>query len=134
MELRNIRLHLANVAKHPTEKTLEVIGTNVIRKKTEDGNFSKEVESYTILCAVRKNDTLKIKVPASMASLVTTLQDHLRNEIRPYVSFTGLKLTAYAMNANGTLYSGISGKADSFTITNTVQEPDLDEALFTIEE
>lgn len=128
MNLRNIRLTLANVARTTNSKTMDVINVGTTRVRLEDGSYSDEISNYTVTCAGYRGDSLKIKFPVTVAEKIETLKNHLYNDELVEISFSGLKLTAYAMKANdGSILSGVSAKADDFEIH--VKELDIDEYI-----
>ena len=55
-------------------------------------------------------------MPKELASKVTALNDALGDDVTVLVTFTGLKLKAYAMRGNGeyAVNSGVSARADDF--------------------
>ncbi len=119
MKLRNVRLTLANVNTTTNKRDMEVLETSVNRVKLDDGTWSRDVESYSIHCAAYRGDVLKVKVPKELAEKVTKLNDALGDDITVSVTFTGLKLKAYAMKGNGdnAIISGVSARADDFEFT-----------------
>lgn len=128
MNLRNVRLTLANVARTTNAKTMDVINVGTVRVRLEDGNYSNEISNYTVTCAGYRGDSLKIKFPVTVAEKITELKKHLENDELVEISFKGLKLTPYALKANdGSILSGVSAKADDFEIF--VKELDLDEEI-----
>lgn len=96
---------------------MEAVETSVNRVRLDDGTLGKDVESYSIHCLAYRGDILKVKVPKELAGKVTQLNDALGDDVTVNVTFTGLKLKAYAMKGNGdyAVNSGVSAKADDFT-------------------
>lgn len=96
---------------------MEAVETSVNRVRLDDGTLGKDVESYSIHCLAYRGDILKVKIPKELASKVTQLNDALGDDVTVNVTFTGLKLKAYAMKGNGdyAVNSGVSAKADDFT-------------------
>lgn len=123
MKLRNIRLTLANVNTATNKRDMEVVETSVNRERLSDGTIGRDVESYNIHCVAYKGDILKVKVGKELAGKVSELNTALRDDVTVLVTFTGLKLKAYALKAtDGSIISGVSGRADDFEYT--VQDSD----------
>lgn len=127
MKLKNLRLATANVARTTSAKDFECLETSVNRVRNDDGAYTRDVDSYSIHCSAYKGDTIKVKVPKTLATKVTELTDSLSNDVTVMITFTGLKLTAYAMIGNdGKLYSGVSAKADDFTFVTISTDFDVE--------
>lgn len=130
MKLRNLRTPLSSVAKTTNAKGLEVISTSTVKKRNEaNTGFTDEIEGYAIECSVYRGDTLKIKFPVTVADKIANLKKLLDEDVTVEISFTGLKISPYAMIArDGTLLSGVSGKATDFEIIkelrNEIEELD----------
>ena len=107
MKLKNIRLTLANVNTTTNRKDMEAVETSINRVRLDDGTLGKDVESYSVHCLAYRGDILKVK----------QLNEALGDDVTVNVTFTGLKLKAYAMKGNGdyAVNSGVSAKADDFT-------------------
>lgn len=115
MKLKNIRLTLANVNTTTNRKDMEVVETSINRERLQDGTMGRDIESYSLHCTAYKGDILKVKVPKELAGKVTKLSQALSDDVTVLVTFTGLKLKAYAMKASdGSIISGVSGRADDF--------------------
>lgn len=115
MKLKNIRLTLANVNTTTNRKDMEVVEISTNRVRLEDGTIGKDIESYSIHCSAYKGDVLKVKVGKELAGKVTKLASALNDDVTVLVTFTGLKLKAYAMKASdGSVISGVSGRASDF--------------------
>lgn len=115
MKLKNLRLTLANVNTTTTKRDMEVVETSVNRVRLQDGTWSRDVDSYSLHCVAYKGDILKVKVPKNLADKVTKLNDALHDDVTVLVTFTGLKLKAYAMKAtDGSIISGVSATATNF--------------------
>ena len=128
MKLRNVRLTLANVARTTNAKTMEAISVGSIKVRLDDGTYSDEITNYTIDCAAYRGDTLKVKFPVTVADKIAALKKHLDDDALVEISFSGLKLTPYAMKANdGSVLSGVSAKADDFELH--VKTLDLDDEI-----
>ena len=123
MKLRNIRLTLANVNTTTSRKDMEVVETSLNRVRLEDVTIGRDVESYNLHCVAYKGDILKVKVGKELAGKITKLNDTLNDDVTVLVTFTGLKLKAYALKAtDGSIISGVSGRADDFNFE--VQDSD----------
>lgn len=98
---------------------MEAVETSVNRVRLEDGTLGRDIDSYSIHCLANKGDVLKVKVPKELVEKVTKLSDALGDDVTVNVTFTGLKLKAYAMKGNGeyAINSGVSAKADDFEYT-----------------
>ena len=116
MKLKNLRLTLANVNTTTNKKDMEAVETSVNRVRLENGEWGRDIDSYSIHCGAYHGDILKVKVPKELASKVTALNDALGDDVTVLVTFTGLKLKAYAMRGNGeyAVNSGVSARADDF--------------------
>lgn len=116
MKLKNLRLTLANVNTTTNKRDMEVVETSVNRVRQEDGTLCRDVDSYSLHCIAYRGDILKVKVPKELAEKVTKLTDALSDDVTVNVTFTGLKLKAYAMKGNGEsgVISGVSAHADDF--------------------
>ena len=128
MKLKNLRLTLANVNTTTNRKDMEVVETSVNRVHLEDGTWGRDVDSYSLHCCAYHGDILKVKVGKELASKVTALNDALGDDVTVLVTFTGLKLKAYAMRGNGDsgIISGISARADDFEFeVKTVVDDDF---------
>lgn len=122
MDLKNVRLTLANVARTTNSKTMPVNRVSTIHKKDDAGNWTEEVIGYVLECSAYRGDVLKVKFPLTVKDHYEELEKLLGNDMLVEVSFTGLKLTPYAMKlANGTLLSGVSAKATDFSIASSTQ-------------
>lgn len=117
MKLKNVRLTLANVARTTNSKTMSVNDAGAIYKKDDDGNWTQEIDGYYVDCSAYRGDTLKIKFDKSVANKIAQLQKELENDVEIEISFTGLKLTPYALKSStGSVLSGVSAKAEDFAI------------------
>lgn len=120
MKLQSIRLFLGNIARTTNTKTLPALKTGTIKKKDANGNFTSEIQEYYVECGTRMSDSIKIKFPLSAKADIEKLEEMLKNDMLVEISFSGLKLTAYALQTNnGTLLSGVAGKATAFTIASS---------------
>lgn len=130
MKLKNIRITMANVARTTNAKSMEVIATSVIQKRNESNTgFTNEIEGYAVDCSAYRGDTLKVKFPVTVEAKINKLKKLLYNDATVEISFTGLKLTPYAMlGKDGSLISGVSAKADDFEIIKAtpIEYPELD--------
>lgn len=128
MKLKNLRVTLANIAKTTNAKTLEATGTGVINEKDNSGMWTTNAIGYTVECAVYRGDTIKVKFPVETAEKIIELKKMLENDVTVMISFTGLKLTPYALKAtDGSIISGVSAKADDFEIVeSTMDELDIE--------
>lgn len=125
MKLKNVRVNLASVNRVASQKTCEVVEVKTNYKRLDNGTPSREPESYSIVCAGNRYDTFAVKVLPTIASKVTKVSDALKKEQEVIIEFQNIKLSLYAMVNNGTLYSGVSGKADDFTIVSTTDDDEI---------
>ena len=126
MKLKNLKVTLANIARTTNTRTLDVISVGKIHKRDEDGKITKEIENLFIDCACRGGDSIKIKFPTSVEAKVTDLAKMLEDDVTVSISFTGLKLTPYALKkADGSIISGVSGKAEDFAIEQSISDSDI---------
>ena len=121
MRLKNLRLTLANVARTTNAKTMPVNSVGEIHLQDETtGKPLDEITGYTVTCSAYRGDELKIKFPITVKEKWEELKAELENDVNIEISFTGLKLTPYAMKtASGTVLSGVSAKADDFKIESS---------------
>lgn len=125
MKLKNVRLTLANVARTTNSKTMPVNEAGAIYKLDELGKKTEVVDNYYIDCSANKGDVLKVKFPVTpeIAERIEQLKADLENDVDIEISFSGLKLTAYAIKTeSGSVLSGVSGKAEDFTIVTSVED------------
>jgi len=127
MKLSSVYLIDKNVFSKPAK--IVVVGTGTYNEQGKT-NTGRDFDGYTISCVARRNDTLKVKVPKeNNSALITKIDDALQNGSEVYVSFSNLKLKAYAMLVeDNRVLSGISAKADSFQIV-AIQEVDEDDDI-----
>lgn len=125
MKLKNLRLTLANIARTTNSKTLPANSTSKIYGKNEDGTPSDTLEGYAINCTTYRGDNINIKFGTDVAEKIEKLNKELENDVNIEISFTGLKLTPYALKrTDGSVQSGVSGRADDFEIA-TIENDDL---------
>lgn len=124
MKLRSLRLSLANVARTTNSKTLEVTNAGKTMKRDASGNLTNELDYPYVECSVYRGDTLKIKFPVELADKVDDLRKKIEdNDVIIEISFDKLKLIPYALKSQtGTVLSGVSAKADDFTIVSEALE------------
>lgn len=125
MKLSSVYLIDKNVFSKPAK--IAVVGTGTYNLQENTG---RDFDGYTISCVARRNDTLKVKVPKeNNSAVITQITDALENGSEVYVSFSNLKLKAYAMTVeDNRVLSGVSAKADSFQIV-AIQEVDEDDDI-----
>ena len=125
MKLKNIRLTLGNVNTAPNRKDMTVTDVLINRARNEDGSMGKDIQNYVIACAAYKGDILKVKIGIEHAEKFTKLSNALKDDATVLVTFSGLKLRAYAMlGDNGQVISGVGASAEDFEFT--VKELDDD--------
>lgn len=122
MKLKNVRVTLASINRVASKKACEVVEVKTNYKRLDGGTFSREPESYSIVCAGNRYDTFAVKVSPATASKVTKVADALANEQDVEIEFQNLKLSLYAMLNNGVLYSGVSGRADDISVVNVLDD------------
>ena len=125
MQLKNLKLDLSAVNRNKNATEIEAVDVGTNRKRNADGSYSKEIDTFTISCAANRGDTLKVKVPPECSGKMAELSTLLRSDATVMVKFTNLKLFAYAMQTNGNLYSGVSGRADDFEISSKILADDF---------
>ena len=117
MKLKNLRLTLANVNTTTSRKDMEVVETSVNRVRLDDGTWGKDIDSYSLHCCANHGDIIKMKVGKEHAAKVTALNDALSDDVTVTVTFSGLKLKAFAMKGKSNSdypISGVSGSALDF--------------------
>lgn len=126
MFLRNLKLGIGNIGRTTNSKTLDVNRTGKSHKRDANGKITDVVECLFVECACRNGDSIKIKFPLEVEEKINELSKLLENDYTVAISFTGLKLTPYALKkADGNILSGVSGKADDFTIEKSLNDDDL---------
>lgn len=131
MKLNSLRIGMANVARTPNAKTLEVVNTGATKVRLDNGTYSDQIDNYIVECAVNRGDTLKVKFPLSVANKIENLKNFLYDDnALVEISFTNLKLFPYALKTNdGSVLSGVSAKADDFEIHVKEFDMDFDDTL-----
>ena len=123
MKLKNVRISLPNIATTTNAKTLSVNEVGTSYRYDEIGNKTDEIDFHFIECAAYRGDSLKVKFPAELTEKIEQLKKDLENDVEIRISFKNLKLTLYAMKAkDGSVLSGVSGKADDFTVETSVDD------------
>lgn len=126
MKLKNVKMMLGCIARTTNSKELDVIRTGKNYKRDENGNILEEIDYLYVECACRNGDSIKIKFPLEVEEKINELSKLLENDFTVSISFTGLKLTPYALKkADGNILSGVSGKADDFTIEKSLNDEDF---------
>lgn len=116
MRLKNLRLSISNVARTSNARTLAVNSVGEIHA----ADRSNEIIGFSITCSVYRGDELRIKLPLTVQEKWEQLKIALESDINIEISFTALKLTAYALKTEtGNIISGVSAKADDFEIVST---------------
>lgn len=117
MKLKSLSLTLANVARTSNARTLEAVNAGTQKKRDETKKLTEDIDFAYVECAARRGDILKIKFPAELAEKVLDLNRQLDRDEIISISFQNLKLVPYALKAqDGSVLSGVSAKADDFTI------------------
>lgn len=121
MKLKSLRLSLACIARTSNARTLAVNSVGEIHATDkETGRPLDEIIGYSIICSVYRGDELKIKFPITVKEKWEQLKIALESDINIEISFTALKLTAFALKTEtGNIISGVSAKADDFEIAST---------------
>ena len=120
MKLNNLRLTIANIARKSSEKTLPVNSAGITYKRSADGTVTTEIDHCFINCLANRGDTIKIKFPAILFDRVEELKNSLNDGANIEISFTNLKIFPYALKGNNdSIISGVTGKADDFSIVTT---------------
>lgn len=128
MKLKNVRLVLGNVARTTNAKTLPVNSVGTIYEMDENSKPTEKITGYTVTCSAYRGDELKIKFPLEVASKIDELKKQLENDVEIEISFSKLKLTPYALKTkSGDVISGVSAKADDFTIESNKSDDLLDD-------
>lgn len=128
MKLKNVRLVLGNVARTTNAKTLPVNSVGTIYEMDENSKSTEKITGYTVTCSAYRGDELKIKFPLEVASKIDELKKQLENDVEIEISFSKLKLTPYALKTkSGDVISGVSAKADDFTIESNKSDDLLDD-------
>ena len=108
---------MANVNTTAGRKDMEVVETSVNRVRLDEGWWGKDIDSYSLHCCANHGDIIKIKVGKEHAAKVTALNDALSDDVTVTVTFSGLKLKAFAMKGKSNSdypISGVSGSALDF--------------------
>ena len=120
MKLRSLRLNMSAVGRTSNSKTLEALAAGTINKRDDSGNTTDTVDYTYVDCAANRGDTLRVKFPAELKDKIADLRDQLEDDVIINISFEKLRLLPYALRANdGSVLSGVSAKADDFTIVSS---------------
>ncbi len=120
MKLRNLNLTIADVARTSRDNTLEAVNAGIQKKRGENGTPTNETDFVYVECAVRRGDILKVKFPPELSGKITDLKGRLDSDEIINISFTNLRLIPYALAGNnGAIISGVSAKAEDFTIESS---------------
>lgn len=127
--LRNLHLNLSNVAQTTNAKSMPVNGTNEIYERDENGQKTDTLKNLVVDCSGYRGATLSVKFPTTIKEKFDDLKKQLENDVNIQISFTKLKLTAYALKTDdNSVLSGVSAKADDFTIVSSIADSiDLDD-------
>lgn len=118
MLLKDIKLGLENVVADPSKSTVQVVGARPVTDK------ESVITGYRLEIATRKCSKNPVKLPnkPEVQQNIEILQKLLKKQDFVEVRLVNHVVMAYAMLSNGNLISGVSIKADSFTIV----EPDAE--------
>ena len=129
MKLKNMRLTLASVAKTPDAKSMEVNAVGKVYKRDKQDNPTSELDYVYADCGAIKGDFLRVKFPKELESKINDLRSLLDDDVPVNITFEKLKLFPYALRTDeGQLLSGVSAKADDFTIVSPAVD-DIDDAV-----
>ena len=112
MSLSDLRLTLANVVADPSKPTVQVVDA---RTDTDD---KQNITGYrlTMLACKYKRNPVKLPATPENRALVERLNDMFHTQDIVEISLTNPVVKAYSMSSNGSNFSGVSVKADSFSI------------------
>lgn len=121
MMLKDIRLDLSNVVANPSKSTVQVVGA---RPETDKESV---ITGYRLEIATRKCSKNPVKLPnkPEVQQNIENLQKLLKKQDFVEVKLMNHTVMAYALISSGNLISGVSIKADSFTIVEQEAEVDL---------
>ncbi|MCQ5144336.1 hypothetical protein [Enterocloster bolteae] len=121
MMLKDIRLDLSNVVANPSKSTVQVVGA---RPETDKESV---ITGYRLEIATRKCSKNPVKLPnkPEVQQNIENLQKLLKKQDFVEVKLMNHTVMAYALISSGNLISGVSIKADSFTIVEPEVEEDL---------
>ncbi len=129
MKLKNLRLTLASVAKTPDAKSMEVNFVGKVYKRDEHKNPTSELDYVFAECAANKGDSLRVKFPKELESKIDELKALLDDDVVVDIAFEKLRPSPYVLPPDaGSVVSGVSAKADDFTIVSPVVD-DIDDAV-----
>lgn len=121
MMLKDIRLDLSNVVANPSKSTVQVVGA---RPETDKESV---ITGYRLEIATRKCSKNPVKLPndEKVKENIEAINNLLKKKDFVEVKLHDPVIRAYALISSDNLISGVSIKADSFTIV----EPDAEEDL-----
>lgn len=114
MLLKDLRLGLSNVVANPNKSTVEVVSA----RPYTDAHQVIIGYRLDILCCRYARNAVKLENTAENKALVEQVNALLRTQSLVEVNLINPVVRAYAMISNGNLLSGISIKADTFTIAS----------------
>ncbi len=127
--LNNLLLTTKNVLPEGT-KTFQVISVKNQYVYDEKRQRTDEIAKVIFECVARRGDSIKIKLPADISNDLSKVANLIKKNSTVYVKFKDLTLRPFAMLASdntGTVFSGVCGSAENFTIVETVPAPSFDD-------
>lgn len=129
MQIENLRITMASVARTPDATDMELNKVGKVYKRDEHNNPTSELDYLYAECAANKGDSLRVKFPKELESKIDELKAFLDDDVAVNIAFEKLKLKSYKFRrTDGEVLTGVSGKADDFTIVSSVVD-DIDDAV-----
>lgn len=121
MMLKDVRIGLENVVADPTKESVQIVGAR------SDTDKDSKIIGVRLEALTRRGSRNPVKFPLTdeNSENMEKVKRLLNKQDTVSVRLVNPVVMPYALVSNGNLISGVSIKADSFTIV----EPDADEDL-----
>ncbi len=121
MKLSNLKLTLESIAPDPAVRSLAVVRATP-EFEWLNGKRTETIIGFKVEVAVRKYDTLIVKVPSNLSDKIEKIQMILDEDEEVRVIFENLAMKPYTMFEKGVLRSGVSANAKDFEIVGEIDE------------
>lgn len=121
MMLKDIKLDLSNIVANPQEETVQAVSAR------NDTDKSSVIIGYRLEILTRRGSRNPVKLPLNEDNKkkIERVAELLKKHDTVEVILSDTTIRPYALISNGNLISGVSIKADSFTIVEPDAETDL---------
>lgn len=121
MMFKDIKMDLSNVVADPSKKEVQAVAARA------ESDKNSVITGYRLEICTRRGSRNPVKLPMSEENKKNTerVSDLLKKQDTVSVILVNPVVRPYALISSGNLFSGISIKADSFTIV----EPDGEDLL-----